>query len=52
VGVPEEVEHQKKWEIALNQIDDALRWGVRHHVVLAEVGYGDANSSDSSGQAE
>jgi SRSO17 transposase len=42
VGVPDEVEHQKRWEIALNQIDDALRWGVRHHVVLADAGYGDA----------
>jgi SRSO17 transposase len=40
-GVPGEVEDQKKREIALNQIDDALRWGVRHHVVLAEAGNGD-----------
>jgi SRSO17 transposase len=42
VGIPAEVEHQKKWEIALGQIDDALRWGVRRHVVLADAGYGDA----------
>jgi SRSO17 transposase len=42
VGIPPEVEHQKKWEIALDQIDDALRWGVRRHVVLADAGYGDA----------
>jgi SRSO17 transposase len=31
----------KKWEIALQQIDDALAWGVRKHLVLADAGYGD-----------
>jgi SRSO17 transposase len=41
-GVPSEVVHQKKWEISLAQIDAALRWGVRRHVVLADAGYGDA----------
>jgi SRSO17 transposase len=43
VGVPADVVFQKKWEIALAQIDDALRWGVREHVVLADAGYGDAS---------
>jgi SRSO17 transposase len=43
VGVPPEVEFRRKWEISLSQIDDALRWGVRKHVVLADAGYGDAN---------
>jgi len=42
VGVPSDVEFQKKWEISLAQIDAALRWGVRRHVVLADAGYGDA----------
>ena len=41
-GVPSEVVYQKKWEISLAQIDAALRWGVRRHVVLADAGYGDA----------
>ncbi len=41
VGVPPEVTFQRKWEIALSQLDDALRWGVRKHVVLADAGYGD-----------
>jgi SRSO17 transposase len=41
-GVPAEVRFQKKWEIALDQIDDALRWGVGKHAVLADAGYGDA----------
>jgi SRSO17 transposase len=31
----------RKWEIALQQIDDALGWGVRRHVVLADAGYGE-----------
>ena len=41
VGVPESVGFRKKWEIALEQIDDALGWGVRKHLVLADAGYGD-----------
>jgi SRSO17 transposase len=41
-GVPSSIEFQKKWEISLAQIDAALRWGVRRHVVLADAGYGDA----------
>lgn len=39
--VPEAVEFLRKWEIALRQIDEALRWGVRRHVVLADAGYGE-----------
>jgi SRSO17 transposase len=41
-GVPKEVEFQRKWEIALSQVDDALAWGVRKYLVLADAGYGDA----------
>jgi SRSO17 transposase len=40
--VPEDVQFATKLEIALAQIDDALRWGVRKHVVLADAGYGDS----------
>jgi SRSO17 transposase len=40
-GVPEEVGFQRKWEIALTLVDDALEWGVRPYVVLADAGYGD-----------
>ena len=42
-GVPEDVVFQKKWEIALRQIDDSLRWGIARHVVLADAGYGDVS---------
>jgi SRSO17 transposase len=43
-GVPEEVVFRTKWEIALAQIDRALLWGVRKHVVLADSGYGDVGA--------
>ncbi len=42
VGIPDEVGFTRKWEIALEQVDAALSWGVRKHVVLADAGYGDA----------
>ena len=41
VGVPDDVVFKTKWEIALDQLDDALRRGVRNHVVLADAGFGD-----------
>jgi SRSO17 transposase len=40
-GVPQDAMFLRKWEIALRQLDDALQWGVRKHVVLADAGYGD-----------
>src|SRR5579862_6166344 len=41
-GIPDELEFRKKWQIAIDLIDDALAWGVRRHLVLADAGYGDA----------
>src|SRR6218665_1882583 len=41
-GVPMEVRFERKWEIALGQLEQALAWGVRPHVALADAGYGDA----------
>lgn len=43
VGVPDEISFQHKWQIALAQIDAALRCGVRKHVVLGDAGYGDGS---------
>ena len=40
-GVPTEVGFKRKWQIALDLLDDALAWGVRQHLVLADAGYGD-----------
>lgn len=43
VGVPDDVEHARKWELALGLVEEALRWGVAKYVVLADAGYGDAS---------
>ena len=40
-GVPNEIEFRPKWQIALSQLDDALAWGLKKRVVLADAGYGD-----------
>ena len=39
--VPETISFKRKWEIALDLLDRALRWGVRRHIALADSGYGD-----------
>jgi SRSO17 transposase len=41
VGVPETVVFRKKWQLALDLIDDALQWALPQKVVLADAGYGD-----------
>jgi SRSO17 transposase len=40
-GVPDEVGYEPKWKLALGLIDQALGWGVRAGVTLADSGYGD-----------
>jgi SRSO17 transposase len=42
VGVPSEVVAATKGELALAQLDAALAAGIRHHVVLADAGYGES----------
>lgn len=39
--VPQEVTAPTKWEIALNLLDEASRWKVRHACVVCDAGYGD-----------
>ncbi len=41
-GIPEEIVFRKKWELALEIIDQIRTWGVPDQVVLADAGYGDA----------
>lgn len=41
-GIPEGVAFLKKWQIGLALLDEALRWKLTKHVVLADAGYGDA----------
>jgi SRSO17 transposase len=40
-GVPTELVFRTKWQISLGQIERAIAWGARKHVVLADAGYGD-----------
>lgn len=40
-GVPDEMEFQTKWQLALAALDDAARWTVPKYPVLADAGYGD-----------
>jgi SRSO17 transposase len=40
-GIPKEIRFERKWQLALSQLDEALEWGVRKHLVLADAGYGD-----------
>ena len=40
-GVPENVVFQRKWEIAIELLDEALSWELAARLVLADDGYGD-----------
>ena len=42
VGVPEEIEHRTKNQLALDMLDDALEWGLEPLPVIADAGYGDS----------
>jgi len=42
-GVPDGIEFRKKWQIALDLLDQALEWGLRPKTVLADSGYGDGS---------
>ena len=40
-GVPEGIVFRKKWELALEIIDQIRKWGLPDRVVLGDAGYGD-----------
>ena len=42
-GVPSDVGHRTKSELALEMLDDALSWGLGPKPVVADSGYGDSN---------
>lgn len=42
VGIPDEVEHRTKNQLALDMLDDALAWGLESMPVIADAGYGDS----------
>jgi SRSO17 transposase len=41
VGIPQDVVFHKKWELALQLIDQARAWGLPDRIVLADADYGD-----------
>ena len=40
-GIPDAVRFQTKWQLALELIDEALAWGLRGGMVLADAAYGE-----------
>src|SRR5437588_80427 len=40
-GIPEGIVFRKKWELALEIIDQIRKWGLPDRVVLGDAGYGD-----------
>lgn len=41
-GVPDDVVFQRKWQIAIEQLDEALSWGLPKRLVIADAGYGES----------
>lgn len=41
-GVPDDVVFRRKWELALDLLDEAFEWGAPRRLVLADSGYGDS----------
>ena len=39
-GIPEQVKFRRKWELALELIDQARKWGLAARIVVADAGYG------------
>src|SRR6516162_308295 len=43
-GIPEEVKFRKKWELALEMIDQARGWEWADRIIVADAGYGDGTA--------
>jgi hypothetical protein len=41
-GISDDISHREKWRLALDMIDELLRWGHRPPLIVADCGYGDA----------
>ncbi|MEU0375647.1 IS701 family transposase [Streptomyces sp. NPDC006283] len=41
-GIPSDLGHVEKWQLALDMIDETRCWGVEVPLVLADAGYGDS----------
>jgi SRSO17 transposase len=42
--IPTTERHRRKWQLALDMLDELRRWGHRPPVVVADAGYGDATA--------
>ena len=43
-GIPQEVKFRKKWELALEMIDQARGWGLTDRIVVTDAGYGEVTA--------
>lgn len=43
-GIPESENHRRKWEMALEMIDELIGWGRTPAPVIADAGYGDSTN--------
>jgi SRSO17 transposase len=43
-GIPEDLRFRKKWELAVEMIDEARGWELTDRIVVADAGYGDATA--------